>query len=321
MSTVLERPNTNTDPTFGLELVNGDEIRLESNRFLFLAMDLLDPYRKEDLAHLAPGGEELDNACLRRSTGGFLQRCTFAPLEFWGTPMPQILMPEGTRALKLRGEEPDGANTNGRTFIGAPNLFVPIYPGEMIVDALGLTGSERKGIVEISCLRDEDYLGEKHSKLQGAFWDGWQVPVELRLIEERIVAVSAKYADTDIRSAAPEMLQSIAASRRWAENKISDANTQVAQRVRHEWTYSYSARIRYLMAQLEVKPMYNGTESVQSEVAKALANSGLNLDTLAANNADLATSIGSAIAAAITSALEAKAVAALEVETPKKPTK
>lgn len=335
MSTVLEQSLTATgaaamqglaprnmqiDPTQGMELTTGDEIALEANRFLFLGMDLLDPYRRKDLEHLAPGGEELDNPCLRR-TKNFLPRCTFTPLELWGVPMPTVLMPEGIRPLKLKGEPVEGANVNGRTFIGAPNFFVPMYPGEMIVDALGLTGSERKGIVEISCLRGEQYLGEKHSKLYEAFWANWPVPNELRVIQERIVTVASKYADPDIRSAADEMLGSIEASRTWADNRISEANTQVATRVKHEWTYSYSPRIRWLMTQLEVKPMYSGVESVQNEVARAISNSGLNLDAMAAQNAGFAEAIGASIAKAISEAFSRQqAVAVLDpIEVPTAP--
>lgn len=297
------------DPSAGLELTTGDEIALEANRFLFLAMDFIDPFRlAEDLnqPYHVNGGEELDNPCLRR-TPNFLPRCTFTPLELWGVPMPQVLMPDGIRALKLKGVPVEDLNPNGRTFLGAPALFVPMYPGEMIVDALNITGNERKGIIEIEVLRDEPYMGALHQKLTEAFWSNFTVPLELRLIEEHIVAVGAKYADPDIRKTAITMQRSIEQSRSWAESRIGEANTQQLMRVKHEHTYSYSPKIRYLMKQLEVKPANNGVESIQGEVLKALTASGLSVDQFTTMNAEFATQIGASIATAIADALKPKA--------------
>jgi hypothetical protein len=127
-----------TDQTAGLELVTGDEIALNAPRALFLAADLLDPARRADIG-LIDGGEELDNPCMRR-TAGKLPRCTITPMEFWGVPMPLEQFPEGVRPLKIKGVEVEGdASRIGRRIgLDKPTYFMPMYPGDLIVDALGI---------------------------------------------------------------------------------------------------------------------------------------------------------------------------------------
>lgn len=301
------------DPTAGLELVTGDEVALDATRHLFLAANLLDPQRQRDI-NMADGGEELSNLCLRR-TAGKLPKCEITPLELWVEWMPLDLFPAGMEhmALKLKGESVDGIN--GRIF--KPLYGHPYYPAHTVVDAVGIASGERRGIVEIENLRGTDY-GKYDRELQALYFPpDYRKPVELRLIAEHIEKVADSVADPDAKDAANFMLLSCAQSREYMEQMVSTAQTQLAERVTHQFTHRLTPKIRSFMAQLEIKPMM-ATSNVQDAVDKALSNTlpPEVLEALSQNSAALA-GLGPAIGAAVGAAVR-DALAAAKAPTPSK---
>jgi hypothetical protein len=305
MSTV-ERALT-TDPTAGLELVSGNEVNLEATRHLFLAANLLDPARQRDIG-LPDGGEELVNRCLRR-TDGKLPKCEITPLEFWVEWMPKDLFPEGMEhlALSLKGDQqPDGAGNR----IFKPLFGYPLYPAHTIVDALGIATGERRGVVEVENLRGTDY-GKEDREMQALFFPAdWPKPVELRLIRERIEAVADSVADPDAKDTAGYMLTSVDQSTEYMLQIVSVAQTQLAERVTHQFVHRLTPKVRSFMAQLEIKPPV--AAQMQDAVNKAVTASlpPEVLEQLNANSAALANlgpqlseAIGNAVQQAITAAL------------------
>lgn len=310
MSAVLERK---LDPTDGLELITGDEIALEAPRALFLAADLLDPARSRDIG-LEGGGEELPNRCLRR-TGGLLPRCSITPLEFWGEPLPLELFPDGVRPYKLKGAPDEAMNFNPNGAFdsrlrGKPLFFMPLFPGELIVDALGIASGERRGVVEINVLKGVNY-GSEYDELQAFFFPADYIkPIELAKIRQNIERRAESVADPDIRSAATDMLLSCDQSQEYMEQIVSIASTQLNQRVAHNYTYRLYPKIRHFMAQLGLKPRENTMEVVQDQVAQAVAQSGVSAEQLESIMGNVANVVAAATANAIKEAVAASKPAA-----------
>jgi hypothetical protein len=300
MSAVLER--SYSDSTAGMELTTGDEISLEATRWLFLAGDMIDPHRKNDLPHLKDGGEELANFCLRR-TNGYLPRCTFTPLEVWAEWLPLEYFPEGVRPLKLKGEPVKIDNPNGITLVGKPLFGFPHYPGELIVDAVGLSISEKRGIVEIESLRDVPFGDPQVDRLQSLFFSA-PPPIEIRLLEERITKVAEAHGP-DVRAVAADMLSSCEHFKRWALTEIDKCHIQLDTRVQHQHTYSYSPKIRMLMRQMEITPRQSRGEVFQDEIMKAVASSGVSASTLETIMAKQGELFATAMAEAIKNAVAA----------------
>lgn len=313
MSAVLERK---LDPTDGLELVTGDEVSLEAPRALFLAADLLDPARSRDIG-LIGGGEELPNRCLRR-TGGLLPRCSITPLEFWGEPLPLELFPDGVRPYKLKGAPDESMNFNPNGAFdsrlrGKPLFFMPLFPGELIVDALGIASGERRGVVEISVLRGVNY-GAEYDALQSFFFPTDYIkPIELAKVRENIERRAAAVADPDIHSAATDMVLSCEESREYMEQVVSMGSSQLNQRVAHLHTYRLTPKLRHFMAQLGLKPRENTMEAVSDKVAEAVAQSGVSAEQLESIMGSVANVVAVATANAIKEAVAASKPAAAEV--------
>lgn len=316
------------DPTEGLELVTGDEIALEATRHIFLAGDLLDPARRRDI-NLPEGGEELANRCLRR-TNGLLPRCLITPMEFWGEPLPMEFFPEGVRPYRLKQapatvvEQQGGGVITGMAVSGPSGniarrgdmelYMVPIFPGEQIVNAIGLPTGERRGIVEIEVLRGVDY-GSVDREMQNLFFPpDWPLPIQLRLVEERIQQVADSVADPDVKSIAANMLLSATMFREYAMERIGLENTQILQRVKHNHVYRYSPKIRSFAAQLEIQLQAGPGEQVMNATEKALAQ--VPMEQLAQINAANTEALGKVIADAITQAI---AAAVAVSKTPEKP--
>lgn len=271
-----------TDPTVGMELTTGDEIALEATRWIFTPGDYLDPARKDDLPHLKRGGDELGNFCLRR-TNGYLPRCTFTPLEVWAEWLPIEFFPEGARPLKLKGQQVEDGNPNGKTFIAKPLFGYPHYPGDLVADALGTTSTgERRGTVEIEVLRGVEVGNPAATKLADLFWpEGFEPPLQLRLVEEHIQKVAEAHKSDDVRRAANTQLLGCEQFRRWATAKIDIAHTQLDARQVHQHVYSYSPMVRSLLAQLEIKPRQQQQQDLTTELIKVVSNSGLTPELLA----------------------------------------
>jgi hypothetical protein len=281
MSAVLEAKRT--DATEGLELVTGDEVSLEATRHLFLAADLLDPDRRREIG-LKYGGEELPNRCLRR-TSGLLPRCAITPLEFWGEPLPLELFPDGVRPYKLKGQETPDINFNpagafNPRLTDKPLFFMPLFPGDLIVDATGVATGQRRGVVEVEVLRGINYGGTDREFQDLFFPESFQLPIELRLIREHIETVANSVADPDAKSVAESMLLSCEHSREYMESVVSKANTQLDERVKFQHTYALTPKLRHFMAQLEITPRDQAMRQVQDKVTQAAVSSGISAEQL-----------------------------------------
>lgn len=297
MSAVIDQ----RDLTSGLELVTGDEVALEATRYLFFAGDVIDPDRKQELQYMREGGEELPNRCLRR-TGGFLPRCYITPLEFWGETLPLEHFPDGVRPYRLKDTPVENLNPNGRTLVGKPLFFMPLYPGDLIVDALGLATGEHKGIVEVEVLRGVDYGADSEHFNTVFFPASYQKPIELRLIQEHIDGIGSKSSDPDVKSVAGNMITSCEQFRRWAQNKIDKCHAQLDTRTIHQWTYQYSPQIRNMLKQLEIEPRNQSAQTLNAAMMQAVANSGISPEVLAQmqeRDTNLITRLGEVFAEAL----------------------
>lgn len=274
-SAIVERM---AQDTLGMELSTGDEIALESTRHIFLAANLLDPDRARDIGMLG-GGEEFSNPCMFR-TGGRLPRCEITPVEMWGTPMPLELFPEGVRPLKLKGTPIEDNKSISNPFVlqGVPNLFLPVFPGELIRDVL----FERRGTVEIEVLRGVDY-GKYDREIQALFFpDTFVKPVELRLIRDHIEQVGASVADPDAKSVADNMLASCDVAREYMEAIVGVAEGQLRERVTFRHVHRLTAKVRSFMAQLEIKPPSISGSQIPEDLLKAVSGSGITPEVLEA---------------------------------------
>lgn len=259
-----------------LTLVSDDAmgIPVEATRYIFTPGDYLDPARKDQLAHLKRGGDELlSNPCVRRTTNRFLPKCAITPLEFWGEELAWDLFPkEGISVrppVKLRGVAKRESAPNSRIF---PELFFyPHYPGELIRDAID-AGNEPRGVIEITQLQTIPWeSGEAQAAQEVIFPADWSVPVQLRLVEEQIQRAADKNG-SDIKNIAGEMLMACAQFRRYGMAVVGRENTQIAQRVMHQHVYSYSPKCRSLADQLEIKLVASTQDTIGAEVVKALAS-------------------------------------------------
>lgn len=309
MSAVVERAIT--DPTANLELVSAQAEDLQSTRHLFLAANLLDPGRQRDIG-MADGGEEMSNVCLRR-TQGKLPKCAITPLEFWVEWMPKELIPEGLEHMALALKDNSGEVLNPDNRIFKPLFGFPYYPGNTIVDAIGLVNGERRGIVEIENLRGVEHGEGADGEMQALFFPAdYKVPVELRLVEQRIVEVASGVADPDVHTTANFMLESVAQSREYMSTMVSIASTQLAERKSHHFVHRLTPKIRSFMAQLEVAPP--AAAQMQDTVNQAVAASlppeileqlSKNSEALANLGPALAQAIGDAVKDAIAAATKA----------------
>lgn len=309
MPEVLERTETTASPLYPndapeLEISVAERVALEAPRYIFTAGDYIADERKEELVYLARGGEELlDNPCLLRTHNRFLPRCVITPLELGGQEMPLSLFPgEGVsvRSALRRKDTPQNPNEAGYTgrFL-QPTFYYPFYPGECVLDATGeVRGGSRRGIVELTALRGVEWTSGEAQRMQSAiFPDNWKVPIQLRLVEERIQQAADAHADNTLRDVCRDMLVSCNQFRRYAQARIDLANSQLAQRQVHQHVYSYSAMVRLLMRQLEVTPVQGANEQLTEQVLKAVASSGVSDSQLA--------QLGSVIAEAVTAAIKA----------------
>jgi hypothetical protein len=304
------------DPTAGLELVTGDEINLEATRHVFLAADLMDPQRSRDVG-MPDGGEELENRCLRR-TSGRIPRCYITPMELWVEWLPLDLFPVGMEhmALKIKGAE---IEPSGRIF--KPLFGYPYYPGHLIIDAVGIATGERRGVVELENLRGVNE-GKEVDALRNLFFPAnYRKPLLLSETRNHIEKVAASVADPDAKDTANFLLLSCDQSREYMEGVVSTINTQLDQRVvsgpGYSYTYRLTAKGRHFMAQLGIKPRSEPAVQVKEAVDQAV---GQALAAQPGLTAEMLTGLGTAIGNAIKDAFAAAPKPAEEpVEAPKAP--
>lgn len=285
--------NTINDPSAGLELIDGKGDGIEATRYVFLALDVLDPDRRDQVERLRRGGEEVSSHCLRRSPN-FVPRCTITPVEMWIEQMPLELVPDGVRSVEVKDaslEVVSSGNVIHNILRGKPLRSIRTYPGEELGGIISPVG-----IMELTALKGVEWESGEAQAIQNEFFPtSWPLPVPLRLIEERLTERhSAHPAVTD------DMLRSVGQSRRWAQARLQSEHVLLDTGTRHEHTYTYSPIARHLCAQLEMTPRDQGWETMMaqsnSQLATAIAT-GMGQQTGLDINA-LATAIATAIVAA-----------------------
>ena len=289
------------DPSHGLELVDGRAEGTEATRYVFLALNVLDPERQDQIERLRRGGEEVNSHCLRR-TPNFVRRCFITPVEQWVEHMPLHAVPEGVRSVEVKdlSLEPQVLTATEAMRMmtrGRPLRSIRTYPGDEMSDIAETY--QKVGITELVALRGVEWDTGEAQRLQEEFFPAnWLLPIALRLVEEQIqdrYSVHPAIAD--------DMLRSVNTSRRWAQARLQAEHVLLDTRKEHQWTYTYSPIARSLLAQLEMTPRDQGWETLmaQSNIHLAQAIAGIqgqqpNQQVMDVNA--LATAIATAIVAA-----------------------
>lgn len=259
------------DETKGLSLVTKDGAGREDTRYIWTALDVVDPDRKYQIETLQDGGEEVASVCLRR-TPNYIPRCELTPLETWFEPIgiPELAGDAMKDLVSVGGAQPlVPVNVNPGQFFRQhePMMGMPHYPGQDLPLVIDLVGY--RGVKEIESLRGIDWeSGEAQSIQEEFFPRTWVKPIPLRLIEDRIIEVSQH----DHGEIGDEMRASLDRSRRWAMARIGIEHGLLQTRTAHNHTYTYSRLAPQLLAQLEMEPrdVGNDTSKFAKEIAAAL---------------------------------------------------
>lgn len=250
------------DETRNLTLVTAQGESREDTQYLWTPLDVIDPDRKHQLAHVERGGEEVASKCLRRSwCHNFVPRCTFTPLEKWFEPIGIAeLIPDGIRPSTLKLADvplvPEGMPPTQFFMRHQDPIGIPTYPGEDAPLIMQVAGY--RGLTRVNSLFGKVWDSGDVQLIQEEFFPfDKPLPIALRLIEDRIKEV----AKSGYPQLGDEMLKSCDTARRWARRRIDIEHTLLDTRTRHNHTYSYSAIASQLLAQLEMTPKDRGSET------------------------------------------------------------
>lgn len=265
MSAVFQ---TVTDPTRGQTLLSRRDENLATTRYLFLAGNLLDPDRVFELEYLrdSGGGEEVQTHCLRRSTGGYIQRGKIVPMETWVEALPAVLLGEGSEDNLVRVEGPTSELPGRARNPGDPRLagvgstlvHYKFYPGDEIKAVL--RANEGKGIVEVKALFGEPWYADDDETKPGTaqllnrdFFPS-VVPPTLRGLRETIDEKQGR--SEHHKAVAKDMFHSCDQFERYAQTRLGIEHNLLRQRTspNGQYTFSYSPVARELLKQLEMKP-------------------------------------------------------------------
>lgn len=307
MATPMTAPPTYVfdDPSKGLELIDGKGEGVEVTRYVWLGLDALDPDRREQVTRLERGGEEVVSHCLRRSPN-FVPRCTITPVEIWKEDMALEHVPDGTRSVEVRDPSVEVVPITVRGMLrGRPLRSVRTYPGEEMGGILSPVG-----IVELTSLHGIEWDSGEAQRIQHEFFPrDWPLPIELRLVEERI---RERY--NAHQGVAEDKLRSIARSRRWAQTRIQTEHALMdinRAGKGHEWTYTYTPLGRHLLAQLELNPRDQGWESMMAQSNAQLTTAiaqGMTQTNSTMSQAELIAAVTAAVVAAMSAGKTAEQV-------------
>ncbi len=278
MSAVLERkPEV-------FESVNYFDKRRLTNaakRWVFFALDVIQPERKQELSWLAVGGEESSCPCLMKYGRGFVPRGRAAILEMGGEPIPMRHMGD-LSAVAWQGLPSDN-HTTSHNF-----GFVPVYPGDGLRLLKKYSSVGRKGLDELTALEGKEWE-ECHTPIedgildvveQAQFGDG--MSKTLRGLEEQIKFAKVNDSRIDYGKLSEEQLKLCEDSRNWATRLISIEHGLLKLGHVGEWqgghSYAYSPVIEMLIEQLELKrqdqPIQEMADMVSQIIAKTSPQGG-----------------------------------------------
>lgn len=310
----MATPAQYIDETKGLTLVSQDGESREMPICLFTAGDWIDPDRKRQNEFLRNGGDEANARCLRR-TPNYIEKCKFTPFETWFEPIGinELAGDSMKDLVSIGGVQPDIALMHSpEQFFRKhePMMGMPHYPGVDIGSLIDQVGY--RGVRQIQSLKGKRWdKGEYHEIQQAFFPDDWEVPIALRLVEERIrkvggVGVNNQLSDNPLRPIAEEMLDACNLFRQAAQERINIEHGLLMTRKEHLHTYRYSRLAPQLLAQLEMNPKDSGSDISQlaGELVRQLALAQ------PAATPSIPVDIESIVAAAVKTALAAHGVGA-----------
>lgn len=277
---------THTDPTQGLSIVSSVGSQRGLTRYLFRAINSIDPDRilQCDWMQSFGGGDEINTNCLRRTLHGYVPRAWATPLEIWVKSYPVELLAEGAEDMAVRLDStmsPDSLELNNSrpAFLGTykPPVMVRFYPGDELPGIIDAAGS--RGLVELDTLMGQEWYDDKGNPgvVQQVNQDFFpQRPIKLKAIRELIekgAGLSPLHA-----AVAPKMRQSCDVSERWAQGVLARANLEMrrSQQARPgvDWVYEYSGVERSLLEQLDMQPQDVNNTEVMSRMYDAVAAKG-----------------------------------------------
>jgi len=239
-------------------------------RSLFTAANLVSPQAARDRGHLAAGGVELWNPCLRAS-GMFIRRGTITPLLMDTlTPIPsEEANLENTQffAPQPRGHVEDQGYV-GPLQSGGPLLGYPARPGDQIGNILdgpeNVDGTGPRGLVEITSLKGHNYrftecpipeLGLVDLKIweiqKSIFPDYPILPVTLAKFREQIETSHAKlHSMATAKKVAEEMIVSCDIFGLWATRAIEEIHQAMNNAAAKGYVFPYEGIHFALLEQL-----------------------------------------------------------------------
>lgn len=277
MSAVLDRPELqDAEPilTHSRNIINR-----EDTRYLFIALDLIEPQRKQEQAEYEHGGEMLQGFCSWR-TRGFLRRCRITPLEIGFDPQPRDLIPEGASVVEVPVPLPERqVALTGLSHV--PQVMVRTYPGEEINSILYNQHRLERGVVEVRRFLGEAWDKNRMDEMQRFFFPQYpQLPPTLRGVQELIEQARKRSSDTFFKDTADDMSLSCERGRSWGMTMLEreHANVRKGTNAAGE-AYTYSPLAQVLLPQLEVERQDEGLkplamltrgmfESAQAQVAQ-----------------------------------------------------
>jgi hypothetical protein len=296
----MATPAAYIDETKGLTLISQDGEQRETPLCLFTAGDWIDPDRKRQNSFLQAGGDEAVARCLRR-TPNFIPRCRFTPFETWFEPIGiNELAGDSMKDLVTVSSPPVEASlfhSPEQMFRRSePMMGMPHYPGVDIGSLLDQVGY--RGVRQIASMKGLSWDKGEYVAIQQAFFpDDWEVPIALRLIEQRINEVGKVHS----RVIADELLDACNLFRQAAQERINIEHGLLMTRKEHLHTYRYSRLAPQLLAQLEINPKDSGSDITQlaQELVKQLAMAQSSVQAPITGPVDIEAIVAQAVKAAL----------------------
>lgn len=296
MSTLVEEPDVILEDNTPIQQPDSNRSKM-ANRFLFLALDVLTPSRKQSCKRLAFGGHELTSECL--VTRNFVQKGRITGLVRSGEPILEENVPDGADFFPMtqpqRLEIPGALAMVGMS--ESPVGAIPAYPGEHLSSIMNGSASEidgRKiGLVEIRALAGFDYKIEQLApglRVDRRIWDLNRfffptfpgVPVLLTEFRDQIQLAYSKTADTTLKSMAEDMLQSCEVGSLWATETLDAKERLMLQGANQQgFAYVYDQLEESLLVQMGRSKASQGISSMASKFAEIAETGRANVTELA----------------------------------------
>lgn len=246
-----------------------------AKRWVFFALDVIQPDRKAELSWLAVGGEESSCPCLQKYGRGFVPRGLPALLEMGGEPIPMQHMGE------LQATAWQGGLPNEKQVFG----YVPVYPGDGLRLLKKYSSVGRKGLDELPALEGKEWE-ECHTPIGDGILDvvelaqyGDGMAKTLKGLEEQIRYAKVNDPRIDYPKLMEQELKLCEDSRNWATRLISVEHGLLKLGHIGEWqgghSYTYSPVCEMLIEQLELKRQDQPIQEMADMVSQIIAKTSV----------------------------------------------